>query len=244
MDVDRILDHPEYNLRSTSRLAARDDRFTRAWLDGRDPLYEVYQLLRNRRVALRKEFYETAFVLDRLAPELSAAAELWELGAGHGMLGVFACILHRQLCRATLVDRRRPPSYERMREQVALKYPFVKIRTRFIEGRVDDALEIPATALVVGVHACGPLTDVVAETARQAGAAFAVVPCCEARRMLPWPLSRSVPPGQVAEALSELRCQRWRAWGYEVEERSLPHAVTARGRVLIGRPPGRAHPGR
>ena len=41
MDVDRILERPDYNLRSKSRLSARDDEPSRVWLDGPDPLYAI-----------------------------------------------------------------------------------------------------------------------------------------------------------------------------------------------------------
>jgi len=237
MDVDRILQTEGYNLRSVSRLAVRDDTWARIWLEGMDHLYAIYHLLRNTRIVSRKEFYETAFVLDRLTEELREATSLWELGAGHGMLGQFACVLHRGLSETVLVDRRQPPSYERIRERVALAYPFVKTRTRFVEGEIDDALGIPKTGLVVGVHACGALTDRVAETARHSGANFAVVPCCESRHQLPDHIRQSTPRGETEDTVNLWRVKRWRSWGYDVEERAIPIEVTARTRLFVGRAP-------
>ena len=237
MNIDAILDHPEYNLRSVSRLAARDDPWTRVWLDRLDPLYGIYMQVRNRRLIIRKEFYETAFVIDRLQDELSRVPALWELGAGHGMLGLFSSVMYPRLSRATLIDQHKPSSYERIREHLAVRFPYVKVRTRFIEGKIQDAVDIPPGALVVGVHACGALTDRVVETAAAAGADFAVVPCCEAKRLLPLEVRRETPPGCVPQAVAEMRLARWRGMGYAVEERALPEAVTGRGRIFIGRAP-------
>ena len=235
MDVDRILSsHPEYNLRSVSRLAARDDRFAKVWLTGHDPVFHAYWRMRNQRVIIRKEFYESAFVLSRLESELARARYLVEIAAGHGLLGLFAALVHRGIHQVVHIDQRRPVSHERILELISLDYPFIKVRSRFLETKVEALTNLPPQTLLVGVHCCGPLTDHVAEMAREAGAPFAVVPCCETRRLLP----QGHPPvgADLPEVLTQIRMARWETWGYDVERRALPEAVTGRGRLLVCRP--------
>lgn len=235
VNVDQILQHPEYNLRSKSRLSARDDTPARIWLDGPDPLYAIYFRLRKRRVARRKEFYEAAFLLDRLAPELHAAHTVYEMAAGHGMFGMFAAVMYRNLTRVLHVDSRRPQSYGRMLEYISGEYPFIKLRSRYHEATIAEGPPIPPGALVVGLHCCGVLTDQVVTRARAAGAAFAVVPCCENRCLLPG--DQSVVKGSdIPRVVNDMRAERWQSWGYDIEERELPRAVTECRRILIGRP--------
>ena len=150
MQVDLILEHPEYRLQSRSRLSARDDEYKRVWMDGREPLYVIFRRIRNLRIAVRKEYYEAAFLLDRIAPELRRARSVYEIAAGHGMFGMFAAAMFRNLERVIHVDLVRPQSYERILEQVALDYPFVKPRSEYHEAPAGEGPPVPAGSLVVG----------------------------------------------------------------------------------------------
>lgn len=236
MNVDQILDHSDYNLRSQSRLSARDDARARAWLERDDALYGVYLRLRNQRTAVRKEFYEAAFLVDRLDPELRRATRLWEMAAGHGMFGLFAALLHRPIREVVHLDKRQPPSYERILELAAIDYPFLKLRSRFREGEIGTGDAIPSDALVVGLHCCGSLTDLVAEEARRSGAKFAVVPCCERRALLSPAARASVRGEDIPRLVRERRIARWESWGYAIEERQMPDRVTASTHILIATP--------
>lgn len=239
MIPDLILAHPSYDLRSVSRLAARDDPWVPLWLHGLHPLFIIFRKLRNERAVNRKEFYETVFVLDRLAPELRRTRCLVEVAAGHGMLCLFSAVLYPRLEAAVAVDLRQPLAWDKVRERVSLLYPFVKMKTRFVERKVQKTLPVPPEALVVAIHGCGGLTDLVGDIAREAGASFAVAPCCEARNLLPEGLRKVVPGKELPQVLGDLRAERWRSWGYTVEERSLPESLTARGRLFVCHAPPR-----
>lgn len=240
MPVDDVLSLGGYNLRSESRLSARDDLQARHWLGAWDPLWEVYLRMRNRRITSRKEFYESAFVVERLGDVLSEFPIVYDLGAGHGMVGLFAAISHpSSIAQVIHIDTRRSPCFDRVREAVALDRPWIKRRSVFKQASVDGLSSVPPEALLVGVHCCGDLTDRVAEAAMEAGAAFVVVPCCESRRQLPEGPERDGPRGdEVAVRVNARRVRRWRGWGYEVEEREVPAAVTDRGRLFVCHPVG------
>lgn len=235
MQVDRIHEQQGYNLRSQHRLTARDGGPLASWLGSSHPVFAAFLRLMRRRITTRKEFYETLFALERLAPELGQTRTLVDVGAGHSMFGIFAALLHPQLERVIAVDTRFPPCRTTILERLALDHPWLKVKLRFVE-RPICAVRPPANALVVGVHCCGSLTDELAATARRAAATFAVVPCCEERRSLPPAMRDSVPGAALPQAVNAERASRWRGWGYSIEERSLPYEVTRRTRLFVAAP--------
>lgn len=238
MEPDLILAHEGYNLRSTSRLSARDDPWLPLWLPGEHRLSLAFRKLRNQRLVNRKEFYETVFVLDRLSDWLRTAPPvLYDLGAGHGMLGLFAALLAPGRVREVVtVDRREPLSHARLRETLALDAPWVKVRTRFQETKLAQLPPLRRDGWVVAVHCCGSLTDQVAKVAARSSLPFVVVPCCEAKGCLPPEQQARQPGATVAERVNAARVERWQRWGYEVEERALPLRVTERTRMFTCRP--------
>lgn len=237
MQPDRLLAHPSYNLRSTSRLSARDDPWIPLWLSGGHRLNVAYRKMRNQRLVPRKEFFESVFVLDRLQDWLRTAPPvLYDLGAGHGMVGMFAALVApERVRRVVTVDRREPLSHARVREALALDAPWVKARTRFHRGHLAGLPPLGPDAWAVAVHCCGQLTDLVAKTAARASSPFVVVPCCESRGCLPDPAER-LPGAMVAECVNAARVERWQRWGYSVEERGIPSQVTDRTRMFLCRP--------
>lgn len=231
--IDQVLGlDPDYNLRSRHPIGFRDAPIARAWLPRSDPRWRIFLRLVRGKVCCRKELYESLFVIDRLAPQLARATMLVDVAAGHGMLAMFAAILHRNLRRVVCIDKTKPKSHEVLLERLSLDEPWLKTRLTYLE-RPIGGLRVPSNALVVGVHCCGALTDEVAGMAARSGAPFAVVPCCEPRALLP-PDERARVPGQrIPEAVNARRLQAWRASGYEVSEAALPLAVTARPRVFF-----------
>lgn len=222
-----------YDLHSRQHLCAKDLPPAGAWLDRAHPLFGAVLAVHGQRTVRRKELYETLFALHRLAPELGRAAALCELSAGHGLLGLLAALLLPGLTRVVQVDRRQPDCYEKVRERLAARWPYVKVRTSFVRRRLTDLPATPRGVLAVAIHACGPLTDQVAALARAAAAPFAVVPCCEGRLLLDPDERDDVPGEQIPAIVNERRIARWRSWGYDVEERRLPVEVTERPRLLV-----------
>jgi|GEM_PF-3400983 len=234
MFPDALLDLDGYDLRSIHHWGWRDMARMAEVLPRRGALYALLHRLKGEKVARRKEVVETLFVLDRLAPELSRARTVCEAGAGHGQLGLFTAALGAGAVEVLQIDRRQPESFGRIQELLTLERPAAKTAVRYYQKRLDLIDALPRCDLAVGVHLCGALTDTFADLACAARVPFAVVPCCEARALLP--AGVDVPSGDPEPAVTALRLARWRARGYSVVERSIPLEVTDRGRLFVCEP--------
>lgn len=88
--------------------------------------------------------------------------------------------------------------------------------------------------LIVSVHACGILTDIILDRAVVSGARVAVLPCCH-------DLARCDTGGLEGWlngplAVDATRAARLRASGYHVLTRMIPEAITPKNRLLMGCP--------
>lgn len=95
-----------------------------------------------------------------------------------------------------------------------------------------DSVDIRPTDIVVSIHACGPLTDLVLERAIAARARVAVVPCCH-------DVDRSDSGGlsgwmNDALAIDVMRARRLASAGYRIWTQVLPGKITPKNRLLIG----------
>lgn len=232
--LDALVGAQGYDLRSIHHVSWRDMRRYVPVLGPASPTYALLHRLMGKRVARRKEVVESLFVLARLAPELDRARVVCEVGAGHGMVGLLAAALRRGRLRVEQLDRRRPESWQRIQELLALDSLAAKTAVRYREVHLGRVAALPRCDLALGVHLCGALTDTLAALAVAARVPFAVVPCCESHALLP----PDHPPvaGDPEPAVTALRLARWRAAGYVVDERRLPPQVTDRGRLFVATP--------
>ena len=157
-----------------------------------------------------------------------------DLCAGHGLVGMLFAVHQRETQRVILCDRRRPQSFEPTLAAVVRAAPWVEGQVEYREGRIEHlASDLPSGAGVVGVHACGRLTDRCLDLARALEGPVAVLPCCRDHGL------NEAPPG-LREALGEdvaydvHRTYRLESAGYRVRWRAIPESVTPMNRVLIG----------
>ncbi len=236
----RFVVFPQFNdpvlagmVRSTHRLGdvarevftgdRRQDRFVRALAD--------------RRVLNTKEVLES-FAFHHRVRRRVRQPEVVDLCCGHGLTGALFALLEPTVERVVLVDHRRPQSVSAVLDALAEVDAAAAAKVCVAEVPLEGAApHVPAGAGVIGVHACGLLTDGVLDLALAAGGPVAVMPCC-------YPKPRGVPPG-VKEALGGPlavdvhRSYRLQAAGLRVDWASIPSAITPMSRVLIGwRAPG------
>jgi hypothetical protein len=156
-----------------------------------------------------------------------------DLGGGHGLLAQAMLLLDDSSPEAIVVDTKIPPSSARLHEVLTAAWPRLSGRVRFVTARVEDVALGPDD-VVVSVHACGRLSDVVVDRAARARARVGVVPCChdldandqgDLTGWLDGPL-----------AVDVVRALRLKAHGYRIRTQSIPSEITPKNRLLIGEP--------
>jgi hypothetical protein len=180
----------------------------------------------------RKELYEAWEVAKRVR-RLFRGGRVIDLGAGHGLLAQVMLILDDSSPEALIVDRTLPPSCEKLHEALVQVWPRLSGRVRFVASGLDD-VDILSTDVVVSIHACGALTDLVLARATDARARVAVVPCCH--------VIATCDVGELAGwvepsvAIDIRRAVRLQGQGYRIWTQTIPATITPKNRLLLGAP--------
>jgi hypothetical protein len=180
----------------------------------------------------RKELYESWEVARRVRRRIRGHRVV-ELAAGHGLVSHLLLLLDDTSGTALAVDAKAVPSAVALQEALLARWPRLEGR---VERRVGDLSAVPVSEgdLVVSVHACGALSDLVLERAIRARAHVALLPCCHDARtcdtggllgFLPIPL-----------AVDATRVARLRAAGYDVVTQTIPEEITPHNRLILGLP--------
>ena len=180
----------------------------------------------------RKELYESWEVARRVRRRVRGRRVV-ELAAGHALVAHLLLLLDDTSATAVAVDPKPVPSATRLHEALLERWPRLAGR---VERRLDDLRAVPVSAddLVVSVHACGALSDLVLDRAISARAPVALLPCCHDARtcdtggllgFLSLPL-----------AVDATRVARLRAAGYDVLTQTIPAEITPENRLILGLP--------
>lgn len=197
------------------------------------PQDRVARALASRKAIALKELLESFEFYDRVHKRVRAT-EVADLCCGHGLTGLLFALLDKQVERVTLLDRRRPKSHQAVLEAVCEVGPWVADKVRYLEGCVERAEDdlTPGTA-IIGVHACGVITDRCLDTAIALGGPVAVMPCCYFQTWRPAP--QAVRDALGPDLATDIhRTYRLEAAGYRVDWSFIPKAITPMNRILVG----------
>jgi len=186
----------------------------------------------------RKELFESWEVARRVRRRLRGRRVV-ELAAGHALVAHLLLLLDASSERALAVDAKPVPSADRLARTLVSRWPRLAGR---VERRVADLahVELAAGDLVISVHACGALSDLVLERAIEVRAAVALLPCCHDEETcdtgsLTGFLS-------IPLAIDATRVARLRAHGYEVVTQTIPAEITPHNRLILGTPSAECRP--
>ena len=180
----------------------------------------------------RKELFE-AWETARRVRRLFRGGRVVDVAGGHGLLAHAMLLLDDSSADALVVDPSLPPSSARLHASVTKAWPRLSGRITFLTARVED-LDLRPSDIVVSVHACGGLSDVVLERAASARARVAVLPCChdlavhDDGGLAGW-IDRPL-------AVDVVRAMRLRQQGYRTWTQSISEQITPKNRLLIGEP--------
>jgi hypothetical protein len=180
----------------------------------------------------RKELYE-AWETARRVRRLFRGGRIVDLAAGHGLAGQLLLILDDTSPSVYSVDTAIPRSARLVHTALVQEWPRLSGRVHFEETVLKD-VTLGAGDIVVSVHACGGLTDVVLERAAAARARVAVLPCChDAASSDTGGLSGWLDDGL---AIDVMRARRLAGHGYRVWTQQIPRDITSKNRLLMGTP--------
>ena len=180
----------------------------------------------------RKELYESWEVARRVRRRIRGRPVL-ELAAGHALVSHLLLLLDDTSERAVAVDPKPVPNASRLHAALLERWPRLAGR---VERRTGDLASVPVSPrdLVVSVHACGALSDLVLDRAISARAPVALLPCChDARTCDTGGLLGFLP---VPLAVYATRVARLRAEGYDVVTQTIPAEITPHNRLVLGFP--------
>jgi SAM-dependent methyltransferase len=180
----------------------------------------------------RKELYEAWEVARRVRRRFRGGRVI-DLACGHGLLAHLLLLLDDTSPTALGVDRHIPDSAARLAATLKEAWPRLNRRVQLIQAELES-IPLESNDLVVSVHACGGLTDLVLERAVAAGARLALLPCCH-------DLDRGDTGGLQGWldgplAMDVMRVGRLRQAGYRVITQLIPGDITPKNRLILAEP--------
>ena len=199
-----------------------------------EPADQIARALGGRRATSIKELVES-FEFFHQTRQHVRSRHIVDLCCGHGLTGILFAVLDRKVESVTLVDHVKPPCHDIILESLDELAPWTREKVQYVELPETewDQIETAADTSVLGVHACGTLTDSCLKFAVQRKISVAVMPCCYPYDRCPAPLSVRQALG-AQQAFDVDRTYRLEAEGYSVKWRYVPRAVTPMNRILIG----------
>ena len=213
---------------SKNRLTDRDlDRFS-----GKTIFDRIARAVCHAGCLPRKELYEAWEVVRRVR-RLLRGGRIVDLAAGNALLAHVMLILDDTSPSALAVDTVIPRSASTLHAALVDQWPRLSGRISIVETALD-AIDIEPDDIVMSVHACGELTDLVLDRAMRARARVAVLPCChetatcDAGSLSGWM--------DDALAIDAVRARRLADRGYRIWTQRIPEEITPKNRLLIGAP--------
>jgi hypothetical protein len=180
----------------------------------------------------RKELYE-AWEVARRVRRLFRGGRVVDLGGGHGLLAQIMLLLDDSSPSALVIDKALPASGATLHSVLVDAWPRLAGRVTFIARAMeDDGIAIFDTDVVVSIHACGALTDVVLERAAAARARVAVLPCCQDLAACDAGALSGWLDGPAA--VDVVRAMRLEQQGYRIWTQTIPAEITPKNRLLLG----------
>ena len=180
----------------------------------------------------RKELFE-AWEVARRVRRRFRGGRVVDLACGHGLTAALLLLLDDTSPEAYAVDRSIPASARKLREVLVKNWPRLEGRIIFAERPLED-VQLSTRDLVVSVHACGGLTDLVLDRASTAGARLAVLPCCHNLDESDKGNLEGWVDGPMAVDIS--RANRLKSKGYRIYTQTIPAEITPKNRLLMAEP--------
>lgn len=177
----------------------------------------------------RKELFE-AWETARRIRRVFRGGRILDLACGHGLLAHIMLILDNSSPEALAVDVKIPDNSCRLSKIIIDKWPRLKDRIHY-QARPIESMDYYPDDILISVHACGNLTDIVIEQAISAGARVAVLPCCHDTEKSDTGDLTGWLDGPMA--IDVARAFRLKENGYRVMTKRIPGDISPENRLLM-----------
>jgi hypothetical protein len=202
-----------------------------------EPYDQVARALGRHRVTSIKEVIESFEFFHQTRKEIRSR-NMIDLCCGHGLTGMLFAALDRSVESVTLVDHRKPKSYNVILDALCELTPWTRDKVRYLEWPLNKWTDLEtdkSDTSVIGVHACGQLTDRCIDFAVSRHLPIAVMPCCYPYDDCPAPKAVQKAMG-VEQAYDVDRTYRLEKAGYNVRWGYIPKSVTPMNRIMTAKP--------
>ncbi len=182
----------------------------------------------------RKELHEAWEMATRIRTWLASTptGRVVDLCAGYGLLAQVLLLLDPTLQSTALaVDIHLPKNHLLVHDAVIATFPNLAGRVTFQLDPLENVV-VGVDDVVVSSHACGTLSDAVLGRAADVGARVALLPCCHRTRRRTDLVDHADPAARIDEERATWLVER----GYDVTVDMIPANVSAKNRLLLGRP--------
>ena len=157
---------------------------------------------------------------------------IYDICGGHGFVGLLLALLCKGVKKSTIIDLRRPLSYDRLLESISTEFPQIIDKVDFIQKDYTE-INYEPDSLLIGIHACGNRSDAILKTAYQNGCGSIILPCCYKRNCLPGFLTKFKDLYELKDLIDIHRITLAHNNGYNVYSKSIPINVTPMNRLFI-----------
>jgi hypothetical protein len=155
------------------------------------------------------------------------------------------------------IDLHMPKSAEKLATEMLKEWPDLADSWDYVEGPLEAIIPSPST-LLVGIHACGILSDKMVSHTIQGGCSLALVPCCHSKKSLSkeqkivWASTSSSSESSttttnnnnnntlgnytLADFMDQFRIQQLETAGFEIRQATIPHQFTPKNRIILAKP--------
>lgn len=133
-----------------------------------------------------------------------------------------------------------PIAAEQLQHSMVKEFPELRGYWDYVEASIHGITPSP-DCLLVGVHACSALSDIIISNAIYGNSPMALVPCCHSKGCLT-DSQKKFFSGQgpdfmnLAAYLDGLRVERLEMAGFQVSEAFIHEAITPKNRLIVARP--------
>jgi len=180
----------------------------------------------------RKELYESWEVARRVRRRFRGGRVV-DLACGHGLTAYILLLLDDSSPAAWAVDNSIPENAGKVAASLEETWPRLSGRVHFAETNLQE-VKLYRDDLIVSVHACGKLTDLVIARAVAVGARLAVLPCCHDLDDADLGSLQGWLNGPLA--MDVTRVINLHTRGYKVITQQIPGDITPKNRLLLAEP--------